>query len=208
MKAGPLKPGMIGVNLKGKVDPMGTIDTVLQGDTEAAHVWWVLPNGKIASTGAVAGLFYGELEPREYLKNKKFYLLETIDPISVSMLSVMQACHEQLMASGLKRFYGIWKFPILFSLGVINGNVTKTGRTPKTTVPDFPICSQALAYPFWKAGIPIGKAQGKEDWTAVLPQTILAEAKEASFYRARLLLGERPCYFLNLVEPLPFSGLA
>jgi hypothetical protein len=206
MKAGSLKPGMVGVNLKGTFDPMGTIDTVLQGDTDAAHVWWVLPSGRIATTGAVSGILYGERDAAEYLKGKKFFLLETIDTIPNDKLAIMQHCHEQMLHSGIKRFYGIWKFLWLEWLAAIDGSVTKTGLKPKTSVPEFPICSQALAYCFWSAGMPIGAAQGKEDWTAVLPETILAEAKEVSFRLDALLLGKRPCYYLKLVEPLPFSG--
>lgn len=30
-----LKPGMIGINLKGPIDVMGTIDTLLQGDNQS-----------------------------------------------------------------------------------------------------------------------------------------------------------------------------
>lgn len=208
MLAGRLKPGMVGINEKGKFDPFGTVNTMAQGGSDGAHSWRVLKNGKIATTGAVAGIFYGEVDPQEYLKGKTFFLLETVDPLTDSMLTIMEECHKQLMASGIKRLYGLWKLPMLEGLAAIHGNVTKTGLKPKIGVPEFPICSQAVAYAFWEAGVPIGEALGKEDWSAVLPETFLIEAKETSYYLDYLLNGKRPCYHLKMVEPFAFSGLA
>lgn len=202
-----LKPGMVGVNLKGQFDPTGTLNTFLQGDTEAAHVWWVLWSGKIATTGAKWGVFYGEEDPEEYLKRRPFYLLETVDPLPAVKLAIMQQAHQEMMRSGLARLYGLWKFPILSLLAAIHGDVAKLGRKPKLTRPTCPICSQAVAYPFWCAGVPIGKSQGKEDWTAVLPETILKEAKQVSYMLAAGLIPEtrqKPCYMLRTVRDTPF----
>lgn len=207
MPPGLLTPGRVGVMLKGRLDVMGTLDTVLQGDTEAAHVWWVLPSGKIATTGAKGLLFYGEVEAARYLHGKRFYLLETVDPMSAGQLAILQAAHQEMMQSGLARLYGLWKFLLLSLLAARFGHVSKTGRLPKTTRPSFPICSQALGYCFWKAGVPIGKSQGKEDWTAVLPETILKEAKQVTFMRTLGDLESRtkPCYYLNLVSTTYFE---
>jgi hypothetical protein len=203
-----LKPGMIGVSLKGFIDPMGTIDTVLQGDTEAAHVWWVLPSDRIATTGAKAFVFYGEVEAAKYLRGKTFYLLETVDPLPADKLARMQAAHDDLMHSGAGRLYGLWKFPLLGLLAARHGDVDKMGRKPKITRPVCPICSQAVAWCFWHAGIPIGKMFGKEDWSAVLPETILKEAKAVSFMLASGALERRdkPCYMLKTVRERPFVG--
>lgn len=209
MLAGRLKPGMIGVNLKGDLDAMGTINVLLQGDTQAAHVWWVLPSRKIATTGAEHWAVYGERDPEEYLKNKKFFLIQTVDPLPPDKLEILQKCHDEIMASGVKRIYGGWKFALMWLIAATgSGFISKTGKKVKTTVPEFPICSQAVAYCFWSAGIPIGKANGKEDWTGVLPETILAEAQEGTDRLLYLTAGSHPCYFLNLVEQLPFSGIA
>lgn len=202
-----LKPGMIGVNLKGNFDPMGTLDTLLQGDTKAAHVWFVLRNGNIATTGAKALLFYGEVDPDEYFKGKSCYLLETVDPLNSAQLSIMQAAHNEMMDSGPGRIYGLWKFGIIWGLCLIHGAVNKTGNKPKIRRPTCPICSQAVAYPFWSAGVPIGKSQGKEDYTAVLPETILAEAQQTGYMLAQGLLENRqkPCYMLRTVRDTPFK---
>jgi hypothetical protein len=203
-----LKPGMIGVNLKGRIDLMGTIDTVLQGDTEAAHVWWVLPSGKIATTGAQALIVYGEADPAEYLKGKSFFLLETVDPLTSGQLAIMQAAHQQIMRSGVGRVYGIWKFAWIWTLATLHGEVDKTGKQPKKGPPFAPICSQAVAYPFWSAGVPVGKMFGKQDWTAVLPETILKEAKAVGFMLADGQLEQRakPCCYLKTVQDRPFIG--
>ena len=202
-----LKPGMVGVNLKGQFDVLGTINTFAQGDTKAAHVWWVLPNGKIATTGAKALLFYGEVDPDEYLKGKTCYLLETVDPLTKWQLGIMQACHQDLMKAGAGRFYGIWKPFYIGMLGLFFGGVEKMGFKPTSKRPTFPICSQAVAYPFWKADVPIGKAQGKQDWSAVLPETILKEAQETGFDLSRGWLDNRstPCYKLRILKDAPYQ---
>lgn len=201
-----LKPGMIGVNLKGKIDPFGSLNTVLQGDTQAAHVWWVLPSGKIASTGAKFGVFYGEEDPTKYLPRRPFFLLETIDPLTSGQLAIMQAAHDEMMGSGIKRLYGLWKFGVIAALAWKNGFVEKTGLKPTNTAPAFPICSQAVAYPFWKAGVPIGKMFGKQDWSAVLPETLLAEALAVEDILTGGLLDQekKPCFKLHLVNSKPF----
>lgn len=201
-----LKPGMVGVNLKGFIDPMGTIDTVLQGDTEAAHVWMVLPSGKIATTGAEKFIIYGEVEPDKYLKGKTFFLLETVDPLTAGQHTIMQAAHNDLMRSGWGRIYGIWKFPILGLLGFIHGDVEKTGKQPKRTRPVCPICSQAVGYPCWTAGLYVGKSQGKLDYTALLPETFLKEAKQTSYMLAQGYLENRskPCYMFRTVQDIPY----
>jgi hypothetical protein len=208
MKAGPLKPGQVIVCLKGSFDFFGTITDALQGDTEAFHVCIVLPNGKIATTNAIDHIIYGEREAKSYLEGRTFFILQTIDPLTDEKLAIIQKCHENIMDSGIDRLYGIWKFPILECLGIIEGAVPKMGSEPKMTRPDFPICSQAVAYCLWNAGIKVGQALGKEDWTAVIPETFLVEAKETYYYRDRILLGERPAYNLETIEPFPFSGLA
>lgn len=173
-----LKPGMIGVNLKGSFDLLGTLDTILQGDTQASHVWWVLPNGKIATTGADWMVMYGEADPDKYLNGKSCYLLETIEPLTSAQLSIMEACHQALMKSGAGRLYGLWKFGVIWSLCLVHGEATRAGLKPTTKRPTCPICSQAVAYPFWTAGVHLGESQGKEDWSAVLPETILSIARD------------------------------
>jgi hypothetical protein len=202
-----LRPGMIGVNLKGHIDPMGTLDTLLQGDTDGAHVWWVLPNGKIATTGAKALVIYGEADPDTYLAGKSCYLLETVDPLTAEQLKIMEACHQQIMRSGLGRIYGIWKFGVIWALALFNGDVSKTGYKPKTTRPICPICSQAVGYCYWSAGIPIGKSQGKEDWTSDLPETIIKEAKQTGYSLAQGWMNNRitPCYMLKTIQDKPFQ---
>lgn len=201
-----LKPGMIGVALKGSFDPMGTLDTVLQGDTKASHVWYVLPNGRIATTGAEWLVLYGDVDPDTYLQGKSFYLLETVDPLTPIQLEIIRLAHEELKKAGAGRIYGIWKFAVLWGITVANGAVDKTGKDIKTGRPTCPICSQAVAYPFWKAGVPIGRSQGKVDWTAVLPETILHEAMDtAGALQAGWMNGRTtPCYLLTTVQPEPF----
>jgi hypothetical protein len=176
-----LRPGTIGVCLRGSFDPLGTIDTVMQGDTMASHVWWVLPNGCIATTGAKWGIVYGEVKAEEYLKGKSYVLLNTVDELSEEQLGIMEACHEEIMQSGVARVYGAWKFGQLEFKHILSGPVSKLGSISPFYPPKFPICSQAVAYCCWKAGIQVGKMFGKEDYTAVLPETFLFEAQAVSF---------------------------
>ena len=202
-----LRPGMVGVNLKGKADPSGTINTLLQGDAEAAHVWLVLPNGKIASTGAKLGFIYGEIEAEKYLKRRPFFLLETVDPLSNGQLAIIQAAHDEMMASGIKRGYGLWKFPALYALALKNGFVEKMGATLKTTAPAFPICSQAVGYPLWRAGVLVGKMFGKLDYTALLPQTFLDEAQAVAFMLAEGAIKpnpDKPQHYLKALNDRPY----
>ncbi len=201
------KPGRVICHVPVGLDPVGRFNNLLQGDNECKHVELMLPNGKIASTGAKLGLWYGERELSS-LKGKSFYLLETVDPLTDAQLATVQLAHEDMMSSGpWSRIYGLWKFPWIWSLALMNGNVEKTGFTPKGTRPVAPICSQAVAYPFWLAGAPIGKSQGKQDWTAVLPETILKEAKDTSYdlEQGWLKRREKPCYKFKLVQSLPYT---
>lgn len=206
-KLSDIQPGRVIVVLRNDLNPLSILDTTAQGDTLAAHVCRVLKSRKIATTGAVLDVLYGEKDALEYLSDKKFFLLETVDPITDAMLSIMEACHDQMMASGMKRLYGIWKLPILEGLGILHGSVSKMGPNPKTTMPEFPICSQAVAYPYWKAGIPIGKELGKQDWTAVTPETFLVEAMETFSLLGDLRDMTRPCYHFRLVNEVPFNGI-
>lgn len=204
-----LKPGMIGINLKGDFDPLGTVDTFLEGDTKAAHVWWVLPNGKIATTGASWLVLYGEVDPAKYLRGKTFFLLETVDPLTPDQLSIMQVAHEEMLHSGWGRLYGGWKIPLLLGLELLHGSPEKMGKDPKTTRPTCPICDQAVGYPFWKADVPIGKEQGKQDWSALSPKIFLAEASQTSDLIKQGWLVRtpgKPCYYLTTVQDKPFIG--
>lgn len=202
-----LKPGMVGVELKRGFSLTDTGITVLEGDTQAKHVWLVLPNGKIATTGAEKFFFYGEVEPDDYLPGKTFLLLETVDPLTSDQLEAIQVAHNELMASGLGRFYGIWKFPWLLGIEAATGFISKSGRQVATKKPICPICSQAVAYPLWKAGVPVGESQGKEDFSAVLPKTFQIEAVETAFSEARGWLNprEKPCYLLRTVKDTPYQ---
>lgn len=172
-----LEPGTIGINLKGGVNPWEQGNTLLKQDTRAGHTWYVLPSGKIATTGADWGVLYGEADPDEYLKGRQCFLLQTVDPLTAVQLAIIQTCHERLLHSGPGRVFGLWQFAWLKASVAWNGNISKIGLTPRDTRPTCPFCSQAVAYPFWEAGIPIGKMFGKQDWTAVLPETILQEAQ-------------------------------
>lgn len=200
-------PGQIGINLKGRFDPLGTADVILQGDTKASHVWLVLPNGKIATTGAKWLVLYGEVDPDEYLKGKSCYLLETVDPLTSQQLAIIQYAHNSLMKSGPGRIYGLWKFGVIWALDFFQGQASKTGFTEKTGHPTCPICSQAVGYALWKAGVPVGKSVGKEDYTAVLPETFLQEAQQTAYDLAKGYMENRttPCYLLKTVQDSPFS---
>lgn len=200
------KPGRIICHVPVGLDLFGRFNTVLQADTECKHVELMLPNGKIASTGAKFGLWYGE-RGIDSLKGKTFFLLETVDPLTSGQLAIIQAAHNEMMDSGFwGRIYGLWKFPWLWALGWVKGDIEKTGIGKKETRPTAPICSQAVAYPNWKAGIPIGKSQGKEDWTAVLPETIIKEAKDTTdnlkngWFDGRT----KPCYKFRTIQDTPF----
>jgi hypothetical protein len=196
-----IRPWDIGVNIPGKRDLLGHVNTLIQGDTMAAHIWCALPDGKIASTGAVGGVLYGEVEAEHYVTRRPYYILRTVDPIPEDKQKLLLLAHQQLMAAGVKRFYGFWKYPLLMALGFQNGFITKMGSVPKITIPDFPICSQAIASLYWAAGIPIGKTLGKVDWTAVLPETFLDEAQvTASLLADGLKFETRPCLKLTIVR--------
>jgi hypothetical protein len=201
-----LKPGMVGVKLKGDFDPSGTLVDIIKGDSKAAHVWLVLPNGKIATTGANFGVFYGEVDPIAYLKGMAFFLLETVDQLSDTQLLIIQACHEAMLKSGIKRFYGIWKFPLLYGLDLIHGQASRTGFNIATGMPICPICSQAVAYCLWTAGVNVGESQGKEDYTAVLPETILQEGQTTLYALQKGFMANRAgnSFLLALVQVSPF----
>ena len=200
------KPGRIICHVPVGFDGLGRFNTVLQGDTECKHVELMLPNGKIASTGAKFGLWYGERDVRS-LKGKAFFLLETVDPLTSGQLSIIQQAHDEMMDSGFwGRIYGLWKFPWLWALGWVKGDIEKAGLSTKQSRPTAPICSQAVAYPMWKAGCPIGKSQGKQDWTAVLPETIIKEAKQTSYSLQNGWLDGRttPCYKFRTLKDTPY----
>jgi len=200
-KTPDIQPWDIGVNLPGKRDLLGHVNTLLQGDTLAAHIWCALPDGKIASTGAKAGVLYGEVEAEHYVTRRPYFVLRTVDPIPEDKQKLLLQAHERMMVAGVKRFYGFWKYPLLMALGFRHGFIQKMGKDPKIETPDFPICSQAIAYLFWSAGIPIGKTLGKKDWTAVLPETFLDEAQVTQALLADGLKFEtRPCLKLTIVR--------
>lgn len=201
-----LKPGQIGVSLFTGFEPVAFFNVMAQGDTRAKHVWMVLPNGKIATTGADKFVMYGEVDPKEYLKNKTYYLLETIDPLPQDKLDNIQKIHDQIMQSKINRFYGFWKIPEMLFVEMFKGEVDQFGNEDPNALPKFPICSQAVAYILWQTGIPIGKALGKIDYSAVTPRVILQEAEYDSAQIDSLLLGKRPCYYLRLVGNTFFTG--
>lgn len=200
-----LKPGMVGVNLKRRRDPLGTFTTLSQGDTEAAHVWRVRSDGTIATTGAKWGVMYGYVEAASYLLGKTFYLLETIDPLTDEQLRTMDEAEDEIQ--GINRFYGFWRYAQLYGAALQDGSVEKLGKEPNVNAPAFPICSQAVGYPYWKAGVPVGKMFGKEDYTALLPETFLKEALAVAFLIRQKALDKhvKPCYYFHLVKQTPFK---
>jgi hypothetical protein len=198
-----LRPGMVGVCLKKPIDPLGTFTTLAQGDTEAAHVWRVRRDGKIATTGAQLGILFGYVDALKYLRGKTFFLLEPVSPWTEGQLEIMDQADDAIKNQPLGRAYGIWRYWQLWAKAFAHGNVETLGD-PKGKPPRFPICSQAVAYALWKAGAPVGKAMGKKDWTGVLPETILEEAKQTSFDLQVGVVYPHPSYFLRLVQNEPY----
>lgn len=175
-----MKPGTVGINLKQGI--LGTYTTVSQGDTDAAHVWIVLPNGKIATTGAKFGCIYGEVDAEEYLKDKQYYLLEPIDPLTQGQLNTLQNCHDSLMADKKARFYGFIEYlKLKRSARKGTGHIAHLGKSPTLEQPRYYICSQVTGWLCWMMGVTVGKALGKDDYTAVLPETFINEARATQF---------------------------
>jgi hypothetical protein len=198
-----LRPGMVGVCLKKPIDPLGTFTTLAQGDTEAAHVWRVRRDGKIATTGAQLGILFGYVDAIKYLRGKTFFLLEPVDPWTDIQLTIMDMAEDAIKAQPLGRAYGPWRYWQFWARAFWGGDVKTLGDT-KGRPPKFPICSQTVAYPLWKAGAPVGKSQGKLDWMAVLPETILKEAKQTEYELAAGTEFKHPCYYLRLVQDEPY----
>ncbi len=203
-----LKPGMVIVvtRRKGEISPIGTLNETIEGDSVADHVCLMLPNGKIGTTGAESFVLYGEVDPDEYLQGKTVYLLETVDPLTAGQLAIIQACHNEMLHSGLARLYGGWKIPYLLCLELFTGSPQKTGLKPKLTRPSCPICDQAAGYPLWKAGVEVGESVGKLDWTALSPDIYLKEGQQTAFDLAKGWLQDKgdPCYLLRTVQDKPF----
>lgn len=131
-----LKPGMVIAHVKDKsLDALGTLTTTLQGDVAVKHVELVLPNGKIATTGAKFGIVYGEVDAEKHLKGKSFFVLETLFPLPQDKLDKIQEGHEVIMKSGVKRLYGAWKFLQLQLMAIKNGAVNSISKGD----PSFPI---------------------------------------------------------------------
>lgn len=201
-----LKPGMVGVSLKkGLFDILGTFTTLAQGDTEASHVWRVRQDGTIATTGGKAGVLFDYVDPERYLKGRQFYLLETVDPLNASQLRIMDWADELIRRQRFARAYGVWKYAQLWAKAELEGSIDSLDP-PAGKPPRFPICSQAVGFALWKAGVPVGKSQGKRDWSAVLPQTILQEAKQTRYSEAAGAFFPAPCMLLQTVQDEPFEG--
>jgi hypothetical protein len=200
-----LQPGTIGINVKGRVDPadvprLGTV-------ARAGHAWYVLPSGRIATTGADRMVLYGDVVPEEYLAGRHFFLLRTVDALTSSQLATLEMCHQRLVESGPGRIFGFWQYAWIRARLRWDAQVKDPSVPPRTALPSWLFCSQAVAYAFWTAGIPIGKMLGWQDWTVILPLTMLQEARavNALIASGQIDRHRRPCYYLRPVQDVAFS---
>jgi hypothetical protein len=199
-----LEPGTIGINVKGWLDRARA--PRLGAAFRAGHAWYVLPSGKLATTGADRMVLYGEVDPDEYLAGRYCFLLRTVDALTSAQLAIIEACHQRLAASGPGRIFGLWRFAWVRALVAWDASIAKARLQSTRARPTFLFCSQAVAYPFWMAGVPIGKMFGWQDWTAIFPETILQEARTvgALIASGQIDRHRKPCYYLRPVQDVAF----
>jgi hypothetical protein len=199
-----LEPGTIGINVKGRVDPVR--GPRLETARRAGHAWFVLPSGKIATTGADRMVLYGEVDPRDYLAGRRFFLLRTVDPLTSAQLASLQTSHRHLVESGAGRIFGFLQYVWIRARLRWDARVTDPGVQPRMPRPNWLFCSQAVAYAFWMAGVPIGKMFGWRDWTVILPETILQEARtvDSLIASGEIDRHRKPCYYLRPVHDMAF----
>lgn len=170
-----LKPGQVlifqGANLI----------TQLQGDTNARHVAMVGKDpSRIWTTGAQAGLFFGRVNAESYLRGKQFIVAETVVPLTDAQLDIIEATNRAMNGE----FYGFWKFAQLEGRAMRTGKVKFLGKRPEPkAIIQNPICSQAVGCPLWRAGVLIGRFQGKLDATGLLPENFEDEVDRGVLLR-------------------------
>lgn len=148
--------------------------TQIQGDTRAMHVCMVSNDkSKLWTTGGSFICWFAKVDANKYLPGKTFAVLRSTAPLSPVQLDSLENTNRLLKG----QFYGFWKYAQLEAAAFKTGFIPCLGSTPQPmALIKNPICSQAVACAFWRAGVQIGAFRGKVDATAILPETFEDEA--------------------------------
>lgn len=199
MKVSDMPPGSVFSFFKEGL--LGDFTTVAQGNTNAAHVAIKLPNGKMATTGAVLKVFYGEADIEKYCEGRTFDVLYPVDPFTPEQLTTLELCHQAMMKAPLKRLYGGLRYAQLYKAALRgSGRVTATDKTPPKP-PQWFICSWAVGYCLWEMGCKVGKMFGKINYTGLMPEDFGNEADAVTdmLDSGQLQVVKHPCMYLRRV---------
>lgn len=174
-----LKPGQLLLFEKNGFDPIGSFITSQERETNICHAAFVGINGKIWTTGAYGFLekiFYGQVDPEEYLKNRKYHVAE-FDNLTGEELCIMDKTAKLMEGQP----YGFSKVSwLMFLSNLPTGGVVKQIHfwPWKTGIYlDSPFCSESVANACWKAGRFICQDVGKKEPSAIAPSSIYTYAK-------------------------------
>lgn len=167
-----LSPGDILLFKKDKgFDPIGTLVTSEERDTDVCHSAFVGVNGNIWTTGAKGLMFYGQVNTIKYLKDQSFYVCR-FDVLSPLQISIMDTNAERMRGM----MYGFWKVFLLIQKSKFGGVVRRLYPWLTKTVKN-PFCSEAVSDCCWKAALRVCEIMGKEEPSAITPANLKSYAQ-------------------------------